>query len=174
MNIQVESEAQAPGADTIRHLVQWFIGRLTCIPDAWIALIARLSMAAVFWQAGQTKVQGFVVDIVNAEVHLGWPRLSDSVIALFMDEYRLPFISPSVAAPMAAFGEHLFPLMLVLGLATRFSALAMLGMTLVIQLFVYPGSYATHGTWAAALLFLMARGPGKLSLDHWIALRQPK
>ncbi len=174
MNIQVDGYMASPAANPIVQLVRWTIARLSQIPDALISLIARLSMAAVFWQAGQTKVQGFVVDIVNAEVHLGWPRLSESVIPLFMDEYRLPFISPAIAAPMAAFGEHFFPLLLVLGLATRFSAMAMLGMTLVIQFLVYPGSYATHGTWAAALLFLMAHGPGKISLDHWIASRQPR
>lgn len=172
MNTQANSYTGSSAPTSISQLVRWVIARFSQIPDAFIALIARLSMAAVFWQAGQTKIQGFVVDIVNAEVHLGWPRLSDSVIPLFMDEYRLPLISPAVAAPMAAFAEHLFPLMLVLGLATRFSAMAMLGMTLVIQFLVYPGSYATHGTWAAALLFLMAHGPGKLSLDHLIASRQ--
>ncbi len=174
MNIHIDAYKPASATTSIHHLVRWVVVQFSRIPDALIALIARLSMAAVFWQAGQTKVQGFVVDIVNAEVHLGWPRLSDSVIPLFMDEYRLPLISPAVAAPMAAFAEHFFPLLLVLGLATRFSATAMLAMTLVIQFLVYPGSYATHGTWAAALLFLMARGPGKLSLDHLIASRQPR
>jgi len=67
---------------------------------------------------------------------------------------------------MAATAEHLLPLLLLLGLATRFSALGLLGMTLVIQLFVYPGAYATHATWAAALLYLVARGPGLFSIDH--------
>ncbi|MGS0757632.1 DoxX family protein, partial [Roseateles sp. GG27B] len=64
------------------------------------------------------------------------------------------------------------PLLLLIGLCTRFSALAMLGMTLVIQFFVYPGAYATHGTWAAVLLYLIARGPGTLSVDHWLASRR--
>jgi putative oxidoreductase len=68
--------------------------------------------------------------------------------------------------------EHVFPFLLLIGLATRFSALALLGMTLVIQLFVYPDAYATHGTWAALLLYLMARGPGALSIDHWLARRR--
>ena len=72
---------------------------------------------------------------------------------------------------MAAFAEHLFPLLLLFGLATRFSALALLCMTLVIQVFVYPGAYATHGTWAALLLYLMARGPGVFSIDHLLMRR---
>jgi putative oxidoreductase len=72
---------------------------------------------------------------------------------------------------MAAFAEHFFPILLLFGLATRLSALALLGMTLTIQLFVYPDAYPTHGTWAAVLLLLLVQGPGKLSLDHWISRR---
>jgi putative oxidoreductase len=139
------------------------------IPHGLIAFLARFSIAAVFWNSGQTKVQGFVLDIVAGEWQLGWPRLADSAAALFRDEYRLPFIAPELAAPLAATAEHLFPVLLLVGLATRFSALALLGMTLVIQVFVYPGAYATHGTWAAVLLYLAARGPGAFSLDHLIA-----
>jgi len=133
--------------------------------------VARFSIAAVFWKSGQTKIQGLSIDIVNLDFTLGWPRLSDSVISLFKDEYRLPLIAPEIAAPMAAFAEHFFPLLILLGLATRLSALALLGMTLTIQLFVYPGAYPTHGTWAAVLLYLMLYGPGKLSLDHWLVRR---
>jgi len=73
---------------------------------------------------------------------------------------------------MAAAVEHVLPLLILIGLGPRLSALALLGMTLVIQLFVYPGAYATHGTWAAVLLYLMARGPGALSVDHWLASRR--
>jgi putative oxidoreductase len=78
----------------------------------------------------------------------------------------LPLIDPWLGAHLAAASEHLFPVLLVLGLATRFAALALLGMTLVIQVFVYPDAWPTHGTWAACLLLLMARGPGVVSLDH--------
>ena len=141
------------------------------IPNSLIAFVARFSIAAVFWNSGQTKVQGLVINLVNGEFALGWPRLSDSALALFQDEYKLPFVPPELAAPMAAVAEHMFPLLILFGLATRFSALALLGMTLVIQFFVYPGAYATHGTWAAVLLYLMARGPGVFSIDHWLAQR---
>ncbi len=147
------------------------ISLLERIPHSLIAFIARFSIAAVFWASGQTKVQGFVVNIITGEVHLGWPRLSDSVVALFRDEYKLPLVPPEIAAPMAATAEHLFPLLLLIGLGTRFSALALLGMTLVIEVFVYPDAYPTHGTWAAVLLYLIARGPGVLSIDHWLARR---
>jgi putative oxidoreductase len=95
------------------------------------------------------------------------------VVDLFRDEYRLPLIPPEIAAPLAAFAEHFFPILILLGLATRLSALGLLGMTMTIQLFVYPDAYPTHGTWAAVLLYLMVHGPGKLSLDHWISRRYP-
>ena len=125
----------------------------------------------MFWTSGQTKVQGLVVNFVSGDFTLGWPRLSDSALYLFQNEYKLPFVPPELAAPMAAFAEHLFPLLLLFGLATRFSALALLGMTLVIQVFVYPGAYATHGTWAALLLYLMANGPGAFSIDRLLSAK---
>lgn len=161
----------AAGASSIARLIGVAIGLFERIPNTLIAFIARFSIAAVFWNSGQTKVQGFVVNLVSGEFKLGWPSLSDSALALFQDEYKLPFIPPELAAPMAATAEHVFPLLILIGLGTRFSALALLGMTLVIQLFVYRGAYATHGTWAAVLLYLMARGPGNLSVDHWLASR---
>lgn len=161
----------AAGASSIARLIGVAIGLFERIPNTLIAFIARFSIAAVFWSSGQTKVQGFVVNLVSSEFKLGWPSLSDSALALFQDEYKLPFIPPELAAPMAATAEHVFPLLILIGLGTRFSALALLGMTLVIQIFVYPGAYATHGTWAAVLLYLMARGPGNLSVDHWLASR---
>ena len=152
----------------VRRAIGWF----ERIPHAFVALVARFSIAAVFWNSGQTKVEGLAVNFISGEFRLGWPRLSDSAVALFQDEYKLPFIPPELAAPMAATAEHVFPLLILFGLATRFSALALLVMTLVIQVFVYPGAYATHATWAAVLLYLMARGPGLLSVDHWLARRR--
>ena len=159
---------QTPSASA---LLRRFILLCQHIPLSLVALLARFSIASVFWKSGETKIQGFALDIVNREFTVGWPRLSDSAISLFKEEYRLPFIAPEIAAPMAAFAEHFFPLLILLGLATRLSALALLGMTLTIQLFVYPDAYPTHGTWAAVLLYLMMQGPGKLSLDHWIEQR---
>lgn len=132
-------------------------------------MLARFSIAAIFWKSGQTKIQGFSLDIVSGEFQLGWPRLSDSVVDLFREEYRLPLMPPELGALLAAFGEHVFPALILLGLATRFSALALLGMTVTIQLFVYPDAYPTHGVWAAVLLFLIARGPGMPALDTLIA-----
>jgi putative oxidoreductase len=153
------------------ELARQAVGLLSRIPDAWIALLARFSIAAIFWKSGQTKIQGFALDIVSGEFRFGWPRLSDSVVDLFRDEYKLPLIPPELGAVMAAGAEHLFPALILLGLATRLSALALLGMTATIQFVVYPDAYPTHGVWAAALLFLAAKGPGPLALDHLIARR---
>lgn len=153
-----------------------FVGRcvtiahrlFSAIPDWFIALVARFSIAAVFWKSGQTKVEGFAIDLVEGTFNLGWPKLGASTVDLFKDEYRLPILPPELAAVLATIAEHVFPALILVGLATRLSAAALLGMTLVIQILVYPGAYALHGTWAAVLLFLMAKGPGFLSLDHLI------
>lgn len=147
------------------------IALLEKIPHSLIAFIARFSIAAVFWKSGQTKVEGLAIDLIDGTFQLGIPRLADSTIPLFQSEYHVPLLSPELAAYLAAFAEHFFPILILIGFATRFSALALLGMTLTIQLFVYPDAYPTHGTWAAVLLYLMARGPGKLSIDHLIARR---
>ena len=136
------------------------------VPHSLIALLGRFSIAAVFWKSGQTKIEGLAIDIVDGSFQWGWPSLSPSAVDLFRDEYRLPLIDPAVAAMLAAFAEHVLPLLLLLGVATRFSAFGLLVMTAVIQLFVYPDAYPTHGVWATVLLYLVARGPGIVSLDH--------
>lgn len=143
--------------DTYTRPQPALITLLSRIPYDLTALIARFSMAAVFWQSGQTKVEGW--------------HLSENAIYLFQNEYRLPLIDPVIAAHLAAFAEHFFPVLLVLGLATRFAALALLGMTLVIEIFVYPDAWPVHGTWATCFLILIAQGPGRVALDHLIARR---
>jgi putative oxidoreductase len=155
----------------MNNLITRAIALLERIPQSLIAFIARFAIAAVFWKSGQTKIEGLAIDLIDGTFQLGWPRLADSTIPLFTSEYHVPLLSPEIAAHMAAFAEHLFPVLILVGFATRFSAMALLGMTLTIQLFVYPDAYPTHGTWAAVLLYLMATGPGKLSIDHLIAHR---
>ncbi|MBW4791583.1 DoxX family protein [Pseudomonas tolaasii] len=141
------------------------------IPYSLIAFLARFSIAAVFWKSGQTKVENFAIDLVSGTFQLGAPRLAPSTIPLFQSEYHVPLLSPEVAAHLSAFAEHFFPALILIGFATRFSALALIGMTLTIQLFVYPEAYPTHGTWIAILLLLVTKGPGCLSIDHLIARR---
>ncbi len=151
--------------------IQRIISLFESIPHTFIAVLGRFSIAAVFWKSGQTKIEGLAIDIVSGEFHLGWPHLSDSAVMLFNYEYSLPLIPPEIAATMAAFAEHAFPILILFGLATRFSALALLGMTLVIEIFVYPDAYPVHGVWATVLLYLMAKGPGMISIDYWLARR---
>ena len=139
------------------------------IPHSFIAAIARFSIAAVFWKSGQTKIEGFAIDVVDRTFTIGIPRFADSTVDLFRDEYRLPLLPPEVAALLATVAEHVLPILLLLGLATRLSAFALLGMTLVIQLLVYPSAYPVHGVWAAVLLYLMAHGPGTISIDAALA-----
>ena len=141
------------------------------IPEDAIKLLARVSLAVTFWASGQTKIEGLVLDPIGWNVELGVPHVSENAIELFRSEYALPLVDPTVATYMAAIAEHALPLLLLFGLATRLSALGLLVMTLVIQTFVYPSAYPTHGLWAALLLYLMARGPGRLSMDHLIARR---
>lgn len=139
------------------------------IPHSLTALVGRFAIAGVFWKSGQTKVEGLQIDIVEGTFQLGLPRLAESAVDLFRDEYQLPLLPPELGATLAALGEHALPLLILLGLGTRFAALGLLVMTAVIQLLVYPGAWPTHGVWAAVLLWLMALGPGAISLDHWLA-----
>lgn len=98
--------------------------------------------------------------------------IKPTTIELFASEYALPLIPPDLAAHLATYGEHLFPLLLVMGLFTRSAALGLLGMTAVIQLFVYPSAWPTHLSWVALLLPLLARGAGAVSLDNaWRMIR---
>ena len=123
------------------------------IPHDLVALASRLAVAAIFFQSGRTKVDGLLT-------------VSDGALDLFRNEYRVPLLPPEIAAHLATYAEHAFPLLLVLGLGTRLSALALLGMTAVIQLFVYPDAWPTHLGWAALLLYLAGRGGGRLALDR--------
>jgi putative oxidoreductase len=136
-----------------------FTGLLDKIPQSLISLAARIFPAAVFWRSGQTKVEDF--------------HVTENAIDLFRDEYALPLIDPALAAKIAAFSEHFFPVLLVIGLASRFAALALLIMTAVIEIFVYPDAWPTHGVWATCFLVVIARGPGIFSLDNFLARRWP-
>jgi len=127
------------------------------ISPNFVALAARVAVASVFWRSGQTKVSGFM--------------LREETFVLFREEYRVPLLPPGVAAYAATAAEHVFPVLLIIGLASRLSALALLGMVAIIQTFVYPGAWPEHLLWAALLLAIIARGPGLISLDHLIWTR---
>jgi putative oxidoreductase len=158
MTTRARGEAGAGGG--IVSFVRWTIALMERIPYWLIALMARVPVAGVFWLSGRTKVDGWNIF-----------RINESAVLLFENEFQLPLLNPVFAAHITALAEHVFPVLLVLGLATRYSALALLAMTAVIQIFVFPDAWPTHGTWAACFLILIARGPGEISIDHWLARR---
>jgi putative oxidoreductase len=121
-------------------------------------LLARIALAGIFWRSGRSKVtEGSLFEI------------SDSTRYLFENDYAAVPLPPEIAAPLATLGEHLFPALLVIGLATRLSAGVLLAMTMVIQIFVYPEAWwTTHILWAALAAVLIVRGGGVLSLDAMI------
>jgi len=124
------------------------------IPYSLVALASRIAVADVFWRSGQTKVNGF--------------SIREETFYLFREEYQVPLLPPGVAAYLSTIGEHVFPVLLFFGLASRLSALGLFGMTLVIQLFVVPSGWPEHILWFSLLLLIIARGPGAISLDHLI------
>jgi putative oxidoreductase len=130
------------------------------IPLSLIQLAMRIAVGAVFFRSGLLKVQSF-----------------EFAVKLFEQEYRLPFLDPTLAARMATAVELTFPVFLFLGLATRLATLPLLGMILIIQTLVYPQAWSEHLLWASVLVFLLSRGPGALSLDalieRWWSARQP-
>jgi putative oxidoreductase len=127
----------------------------TTFAEAVILLFVRVSLAGIFWRSGRTKVE-----------EGSWLTVSDTAKFLFEEEYSGVPLPAEFATYMATYSEHVFPVLLVLGLFTRLSALALLGMTMIIQIFVYPEAWwSVHMIWVALALVLIVRGAGKLSLD---------
>ncbi len=140
-------------------MVAWIdraIALLDRVPYWLLALPLRVGAAAVFWSSAQTKLANW-----------------DTTLELFTDEYKVPLLPPEFAAHLALGIELTTPVLLVLGLFTRAAALVLLAMTTVIEIFVYPLAWPTHIQWAAMLLVLLCRGPGRLSLDQvlWPSIR---
>ena len=124
----------------------------------------RVAFAGIFWRSGRTKI-----------AEGSWFTLSDTTRSLFADEYSGVPLPPDIAAVAATVAEHVFPMLLLVGLATRLSAGALLGMTLVIQIFVYPDAWwPVHSLWVAMALILIARGGGWLSVDNWLSRKRAK
>lgn len=125
---------------------------------SFLLLVQRCGIAAIFFLSGRTKVTG-------------WFTISDDAFELFRTEYKIPLVPPEIATYAATFSEHFFPVLLVLGLFTRYAALALLGMTTVIEIFVYPDAWPTHLSWAGLMLPIIAFGGGRFALDRLIGIR---
>jgi len=143
--------ASVPASSSLIALLSRGRAALEAVPYSLLALPLRFAVATVFWNSGTTKLASW-----------------DTTLQLFEEEYRLPLLPPELAAYMAASVELTMPVLLVLGLFSRAAAFVLLGMTTVIEIFVYPQAWPTHIQWAAMLLVLLCRGPGRISLDHVI------
>src|SRR3712207_6039366 len=137
---------------SIKALAARGIDLADVIPDSLVSLIARLAVGGVFWRSGQTKIEGF--------------HIKESTIFLFREEYMVPLLPPDIAAYLTTFSENVFSVLLIVGLVSRLSAAWLLAMTAVIQVFVYPSGWPDHILWATAILVIISRGPGVLSLDY--------
>jgi putative oxidoreductase len=151
MNTSVSATARdnASGNAGVIGALQRVIGWLNGVPYSLLALPLRFAVATVFWNSGTTKLANW-----------------DATLQLFEDDYKVPLLPPDIAAHMGATIELTTPVLLVLGFLTRPAALVLLGMTTIIEVFVYPQAWPTHIQWAAMLLVLLCRGPGSLSIDH--------
>lgn len=151
------------------HAMKKIAACLDAIPYSVIALFLRVVAAHPFFVSGQTKIEGPTIgrEILGLDLTVQIPTaIRSATFALFADEYKLPFLSPNVAAYVTTAMEFMLPLLLVLGFLTRLSALGLLAMTIIIQIFVYPDAWWTaHAYWFALLIVLIARGPGAISLD---------
>lgn len=147
---EVRSRPQSSTVPLIGRVLRW----LDAVPYTLLAIPLRLAVAVVFWNSAMTKLANW-----------------DTAVALFVDEYKVPLIPPEILAYITVSIELTTPVLLVLGLVTRPVALLLLGMTAVIEIFVYPLAWPTHIQWAAMLLVLLCRGPGKVSIDEWLRRR---
>lgn len=147
MPMLVSPSSDRPLTAMIGRVIRW----LDSVPYSVLAIPLRFAVATVFWNSAMAKLANW-----------------ETALSLFTEEYKVPLLPPEVTAYMAATIEFTAPVLLVLGLATRPAALVLLGMTTVIEVFVYPQAWPTHIQWAAMLLVLLCRGPGTLSLDHWL------
>ena len=149
------TSASSPASNTAPGgMCASIVARLNAVPYWLLAVPMRLAVAMIFWNSAMTKLSNW-----------------DTALSLFAEEYKVPLLPPEVAAYVAVGIELAAPVLLVLGLLTRATSLVLLGMTAVIEIFVYPLAWPTHLQWAAMLLVLLCRGPGKLSLDDLIGRR---
>ena len=146
------SPVAAARSHGLLHRIERARAALEATPLSIVQLLARLGVAAVFFKSGLTKIASW-----------------EFTLMLFRDEYPVPLLPPEIAAPIATATELSMPVLLVLGLFTRLATMPLLGMIVVIQLFVYPDSWAEHLNWIALLLLILTRGPGAISLDRLIA-----
>lgn len=149
-----------------QRIVDSLVKIVASIPYSLIALLGRLGLALLLWQSGQSKVDGFTVNVLTGDVELGMPTISERTLYWFAEEYPIPLVSPIIAATLITLLEHVCALLLTLGFATRLAAFGVVLLTVIMQLFVHPDAFATHATWASLGLLLLSQGAGSISVDH--------
>jgi putative oxidoreductase len=152
--MNTSGSAAASGNAGVLGAIERVIGWLESVPYSLLALPLRFAVATVFWNSATTKLANW-----------------DATLQLFEDEYKVPLLPPDIAAHLGAAIELSTPVLLLLGFLTRPAALVLLGMTTIIEVFVYPQAWPTHIQWAAMLLVLLCRGGGTFSVDHWLRQR---
>ena len=157
-NTMHESTAMTMQSSRPLRMIETALGLLEKFPRAILDLGFRVGVGMVFFKSALTKLDD------------GW-RVSDTAVALFQDEYKVPLLPPEIAAYLGTANELFSALMIILGLGARLGAGALLGLVAVIQFLVYPGNWAEHLMWASLLAYVLTRGPGMLSVDHLIARR---
>jgi putative oxidoreductase len=162
MMVMDQQAAQGEPVRTVGLLIEKGLGLVqTVAQPSLVQLVMRVALAVPFWKSGILKWTGFL-------------QLSDTAVTLFTDEFMLHlpggpyhYPVPAVMAFLSGCAEITFPVLLVLGLATRFAASGLLFMTCIVELTV-PDGWPIHITWAAMALGIMAWGPGRLSIDHLV------
>lgn len=152
----------------IRTLLRKIIQLGSKLPEDLIALLTRIGLANIFWRSVQTKINGWEVFDQSFQFY----NLGSNTFTLFRYEYNVPLLSYTLAAYAATFAEFFFSMMLCLGFGTRLAAVGLLGVTAVIQIFVYPGAWPTHILWFAGLLYLLKHGGGAIALEKIIVWRR--
>lgn len=152
-----DGPAGAVGGNRFLALIRAILDWLEKTPHAVLALLARLGLGAVFWSAGMEKMTNW--------------RIKAETFEAFAHEYRIPLLPPELATYLATAVEHVAPVLIVVGLATRAAGGALVGVIAVIFIFVHQDEWPAMLIWSSAIAFLMTKGPGVLSLDHLIRSR---
>ena len=147
------SDAGGAGENPLLALIRAILNWLEKMPHAILALLARLALAAVFWNAGMAKMTNWNLSAKTFKEFAG---------------YNIPVLPPELAAYLSASVEHVTPVLMVIGLATRAAGGAMMGVIAVIFIFVHQGEWSAFLIWISAIAFILTKGPGVLSLDHLI------
>jgi len=148
-----QDDAGGTGENPLLALIRAILEWLEKMPHAVLALLARLALAAVFWGAGMLKMTNWQVSAKTFEEFAS---------------YNIPVLPPELAAYLATGVEHVTPVLMIIGLATRAAGGAMLGVIAVIFIFVHQDEWPAFCIWSSAIIFLLTKGPGVLSLDHLI------